>query len=67
MIQGADEFQIVENVINHTRGLRSSINWHKVQVILLYGTNHSGSTSSRNKARELGVDPYSCVWEKISK
>lgn len=64
MIQSADEFQIVENVIRHTRGLKSAMNWYKVQNILLIGTSHSGMTSSCTKARELGVDPYGYKWEK---
>ena len=64
MIQSADEFQIVKNVLHHTKGLKSTMNWCKVQKILLCGTSHSGRTSSCTKARELGVDPYGYKWEK---
>ena len=64
MITSADEFQIVKNVLASTRGLNNEINWAKVSQILLWGTDHSGSTSSIAKAQELGVDPYSKVWKK---
>lgn len=64
MIESANEFQIVKNVINATNGLKRAINWHKVQSILLNGTSHSGRTSSVEKAIELGVDPYSVKWER---
>lgn len=64
MIKSANEFQIVKNVIDNTKGLRHVENWHKVQVILLGGTSHSGRTSSIEKAIELGVEPYSSMWRK---
>ena len=67
MIESANEFQIVKNVINVSRGLRRTMNWYKVQQVLLNGTTHAGKTSSINKAIELGVDPYSLKWEKWEK
>lgn len=64
MIESANEFQIVKNVINTTKGLKRTMNWVKVQQILLNGTTHSGRTSSVEKAIELGVNPYSMKWQK---
>ena len=60
-----DEFRIVQNVVNYTKGLKNTENWCKVQRILLAGSKHSGRTRSIEKAFELGVDPYSVVWEKV--
>ena len=64
MITSADEYQIVKNVLASTRGLNNEINWAKVSQILLWGTDHCGSTSSIAKCRELGVDPYGKAWKK---
>lgn len=65
MIESVDEFNIVKNVIESTIGLKYKPNWVKVQMILLWGTDHSGSTSSCAKCRELGVDPDNKEWERV--
>lgn len=59
-----DDFEIIQNVVEHTSGLKRATNWVKVQKILFYGTTHDGSTSSKEKCVELGVDPYSTKWER---
>lgn len=64
MIASADEYQIVDNVLTSTSGLKNVLNWVKVQQILLCGTSHAGSTSSIAKCRELNVDPYGKAWKK---
>lgn len=63
-LNSASDFDIVENVINQTRGLRTVQNWVKVKMILLLGTTHAGMTSAMQKCRSLGVDPDGFKWEK---
>lgn len=38
--------------------------WVIVQRLLLWGTTHSGRTSSIEKCIELGLDPYECPFDK---
>lgn len=63
-LNSADDFKIVQNVIQYTTGLRTKPNYLKVQKILLQGTTHAGMTSSIQKCRQLGVDPYGTKWER---
>lgn len=56
----ASELQILRNACSlmSKKWNRRTVNWAKVKFILLWGTNHSGSSSSIDKCRELGIDPW---------
>ena len=80
MIESASEKKIVENYvtmvvtdINETNEYLDEENqlgypgmsyWVIVQNLLLWGTTHSGRTSSIEKCIELGLDPYECPFDK---
>lgn len=54
------ELRILNNFINNMPKVyrKRKQNWEIVRSILLMGTSKSGMTSSIEKCRELGVDPY---------
>lgn len=56
----ASDLQLLRNACERMskKWNRLTVNWAKVQTFLLWGTDHSGSRSSIEKCREMGIDPW---------
>lgn len=81
MISSASERKIVDNYVRMVVSYISETNeylddedyigypsltyWSIVQSLLLNGTTHAGMTSSIEKCRELGLDPYEYPFDKF--